>query len=534
MTLSGTPPLDMSYVKAWDEGEFIEVSIADFFRDTVAQVPDRLALVCALTQRRWSYRELLAEAEQVAQALLGEYSPGDHVATWAGGSADILLLHLGAALAGLVLVTINPASRADEVEYMLRQSAARGLFADRMFRDIDNQAAVQRFRASLPLLRRTVYMDEWPALCRTAAQKRALPQVAADSPGLILFTSGTTGKPKAAVLRHAAVVNNARLGSQCLGLAPGGVWLNLLPMFHIGGSATITLGCFANLGTQVLLPVFSAEAMLDAVEKYGVTVTMAVPTMLVAMLQSERFADTDLRSLKTIVTGGTVIAPELVKRVKQATGASLITLFGQTEASGTLCVTRTGDDMARITQTVGTPLPLSEIKIISAGTGQLVPVGEIGEICLRSRTVMAEYFGMPEQTAATLDSDGWLHTGDMGYMRADGYIQITGRLKEMIIRGGENIYPREVEDILAEHPAVSQSAVFGVPDDTWGEQVAAAVIFKPGAAASKEELANYLRERIARHKVPKIWRFRASLPVNASGKIQKFLLTEEVLAGDEK
>ena len=531
MTLFGQPPLDTSYVKAWDEGKFLNVSIGDFFRDTVAQAPDRTALICALSEQRWTYRELLEESERVAQALLGEYAPGDHIATWAGGSTDVLLLHLGAALAGLVLVTINPASRGDEVAYMLRQSAARGLFADRVFREQDNQKAVESFKASLPLLKHIVYMDEWPSRYRRPASQQPLPKVEGTSPGLILFTSGTTGKPKAAVLHHAGIVNNARLGSQCLGLTPGGVWLNLLPMFHIGGSATITFGCFANQGTQVLLPVFSAEAMLECVEKHRVTVTMAVPTMLVGMLQSDNFAATDLSSLSTIVTGGTVVAPELVKRVKAATGASLITLFGQTEASGTLCVTRPGDDIERITQTVGTPLPLSEIKIASQGTGELLPVGEIGEICLRSRCVMLEYFDMPEQTATALDPEGWLHTGDMGYMRADGYIQITGRLKEMIIRGGENIYPREVEDRLVEHPAVSQAAVFGVPDETWGEQVAAAVVLKPGAAASEEELISYLRERIARHKIPKIWRFPDTLPVNASGKVQKFLLTEEVCGG---
>jgi fatty-acyl-CoA synthase len=343
---------------------------------------------------------------------------------------------------------------------------------------------------------------------------------------MILFTSGTTGKPKGVVLRHSGIVNNARLSTARIALEPGAVWLNVLPMFHIGGSVTMTLGCFANLGTQVLLSEFGADAMLDALERYAVNVTMAVPTMMHAMFQSERFARTDFSALDVIVTGGTAIAPELVREVRQRFGADVMVLFGQTEAGGCMCLTRRTDGEDRITSTVGTPLPLSEAKIVLSDGGGIAAVDQIGEICVRTRCAMIEYFRMPERTSETLDAEGWVHTGDLGVMNADGYLRVTGRLKDMIIRGGENIYPREIEDVLAEHPAVAQAAVYGVADAKWGEQVAAAVILKGGALTDGDALTVYLQERIARHKVPKIWRFVSAFPVNASGKIQKFMLRE--------
>ena len=263
------------------------------------------------------------------------------------------------------------------------------------------------------------------------------------------------------MLRHSGIVNNARFSTARIALEPGAVWLNVLPMFHIGGSVTMTLGCFANLGTQVLLAEFSADAMLDALQRYAVTVTMAVPTMMYAMFQSQRFAATDFSALQVIVTGGTAIAPELVREVKQRLAVDVMVLFGQTEAGGCMCLTQRTDGAERITNTVGMPLPLSEAKIMLTDGGTAA-VDEIGEICVRTRCAMIEYFRLPERSAETLDADGWVHTGDLGVMRADGYLKVTGRLKDMIIRGGENIYPREIEDLLAEHPAVAQAAVYGV------------------------------------------------------------------------
>ncbi|WP_428313002.1 class I adenylate-forming enzyme family protein [Hydrocarboniphaga sp.] len=520
--------LKKSHIQAEAHLDFLDWSVGDLLRDAARQVPERLALIAprvAAPARQWTYAELFAESERIASALLTRFQSGDRVATWAGGSADIVLLHMGAALAGIVLVTLNPANRASELDYLLRQGEVRGLVLDRIWRKLDNEAVLTQLRHSLPLLQTVVYLDQWDEFVAGAAP-RSLPVVPSDAPVMILFTSGTTGRPKGAMLRHAGIVNNARFTAGRLDVPAGSVWLNLLPMFHVGGSVTMTLGCLSNLGTQVLVPEFSAEAMLDALQRYAVRVTMAVPTMLVAMLQSERLAATDLTKLEVIVTGGTVVAPELVREVKARTGAEIMTLFGQTEAGGCMCLTRRGDDVDKVTQSVGTPLPLSEAKIVS-GEGEIVAIGVIGEICVRTRCSMAAYFGMPEKTAEALDDDGWVHTGDLGVMRADGYLQVTGRLKDMIIRGGENIYPREIEDRLAEHPAVAQSAVFGVTDEKWGEEVAAAVIFRPGHQAAEAELTEFLQASIARHKVPRRWHFVEALPVNASGKVQKFMLRDQ-------
>lgn len=522
--------MNHAYLRADTDAEFKNWSVADLLRAAVTEVPDRVALICpagaqGTSERQWTYRELQDEAERTARALLLRFKRGDRVATWAAASPEILILQLGAALADIVLVTLNPANRAVELAYLLAQGEVCGIFLDRVFRKLDNVAVLESLRLSLPHLEHVIYMDAWMEFIAEAGAA-TLGEVRPDAPAMILFTSGTTGKPKGVVLHHAGIVNNARFSTARLALAPGSVWLNVLPMFHIGGSVTMTLGCMANLGTQVLLPEFSAASVLDSLQRYRVTVTMAVPTMLHAMFQNELFATTDFSVLDVIVAGGTAIAPELVREVRQRFGTDVMVMFGQTEVGGCMCLTRRGDNEDRITHSVGAPLPLSEVKIVLTDNGDIAALDQVGEICVRTRCAMAGYFRMPDKTAETIDADGWVHTGDLGLMRADGYLQVTGRLKDMIIRGGENIYPREVEDVLAEHPSVVQSAVFGVADPTWGEQVAAAVILRAGAKADSEVLTTYLQARIARHKVPKIWRFVDSLPVNASGKIQKFLLRE--------
>jgi fatty-acyl-CoA synthase len=525
---------EKSLVRIESDSPFVEWTVGDLLAAAVRKVPDQLALVTPETAdghagRSWTYRQFQTECEAVARALLVHFNPGERVATWANASAEILLLQFGAALSGIALVTLNPANRATELQYLLQQSGAAGIFLDRVYRKLDNASVIQGLRHTVPLLRQTFFIDEWQAFVAHVSTA-PLPKVAPCSPALIVFTSGTTGKPKGVVLSHRGIVNNARLCNERLALSLGSVWLNVLPMFHIGGTVTMTLGCMANMGTQVLLPEFGAEAMLKALSRYKVTITMAVPTMLHAMFESKRFDTFDLSALEVIVTGGTAIAPELVRATQARFATEVMVLFGQTEAGGVMCLTRRGDGEEQTTQSVGLPLAQSEAKIISARDGGLMPIGEPGEICVRIRCAMREYFGMPERTLEALDSQGWVHTGDLGVMRADGYLQVTGRLKDMIIRGGENIYPREIEDALAEHADVAQAAVFGVPDAKWGEQVAAAVILKPDRTVDAENLSLFLQERMAKHKVPKIWQFVGSFPVNASGKIQKFELRQLYLA----
>lgn len=512
------------------DATLLDRTVGDALAEQVAACPDRTALIVPPTasaqERRWTYSRLMDEARIVAGALLARFAPGDRVATWAGGSAEIVLLQLGAALAGITLVTINPGNRALEVEYTLSKSRARGLFLDRIYRGLDNEVVLDGLRPSLPALETAVYLDQWDDFLATRSDA-PLPDVAPGDPALILFTSGSSGKPKAAVLSHFAIVNNAALTARHLSVPEGAVWLNLLPMFHVGGSVTLTLGAMTSAGTQVLQPQFQPEIVLDAIERYRCAITMAVPTMLVAMLESPRLAQTDFSSLGLIVAGGSAVAPDLIRRVHASMGAEVATLMGQTEASGTMFSTRRGDSTEQVSGSVGGPLALSEVRIADTEDGHILSVGEIGEICIRSRCTMTGYFEMPEKTAETLRADGWLHTGDIGLLREDGYVQVTGRKSDMIIRGGENIYPREIEDVLVSHEDVSQAAVYGVPDEHWGEQVAAALVPRAGRSIDTDALTQWLRERIARHRVPRIWQVRESLPVNASGKVQKFVLQEE-------
>jgi fatty-acyl-CoA synthase len=523
---------NVAHIKGDTNTEILALTVGELLHRSAQHIPDQAALIVPATaggdpEIRLNYRELETVAQRAAHALLRHFSPGDRLATWASGGPEIIELQLGAALAGLVLVTLNPANRGGEIEYMLSQSKAKGLFLSREFRGMDNEAIFEGLRPRLPELKAAIYLDTWPDFIQQGDLSSPLPKVNHDSPALILFTSGSTGKPKSAVLSHAAIVNNAALAAQQLGGKAGQVWLNVLPMFHVGGSVTMLLGAISIQGTLVHMPAFDPDAMLKALADYGVDLTMAVPTMLLAMMASPSLKDTDLSALRAIVTGGTAVPPELVRTVKQCMGAQVLSLMGQTEASGTMFCNQPGDSEDQVTRSVGKPLPLSEVKIQNTENGNTNAVDVIGEICVRGPCRMSEYFEMPEKSLEAIDTDGWLHTGDLGYIRSDGRVAVTGRLKDMIIRGGENIYPREIEDELVEHADISQVAVFGLPDAQWGEQVAAAVILRPGAKLDIDALTLFLQTRIARHKIPKVWQQLESFPLNASGKIQKFLLQEQ-------
>lgn len=512
----------------------LDLSVGQLLAERAARHPDRAALIVPASpqadERRWTFAELERDARRVAAALLARFSPGDRVGTWAGGSAEVIQLQLGAALARITLVTINPGSRAVELDYTLAKSRARGLFCDRVYRGMDNEAVLAELRPGLPALETVVWFDQWADFLSITSDA-PFPHVRPSDPALILFTSGSSGKPKAAILSHGGIVNNAALTAQHLTVPEGATWLNLLPMFHVGGSVTMTLGCMTASGTQVLQAQFQPEAVLAAIDRYKPFITMAVPTMLVAMLESPQLAATDFSRLELIVAGGSAVAPDLIRRVREEMGAEIASLMGQTEASGAMFSTRRGDSAEQVAHSVGAPLDHTEVKIADPEDGHTLAEGEIGEICIRSRGAMLGYFEMPEKTAETLRPDGWLHTGDIGLMRGDGYIQVTGRKSDMIIRGGENIYPREIEDVLVSHEDVVQAAVYGVPDERWGEQVAAALVPRAGRTIDPKALTEWLRTRISRHRIPKFWQVRESLPTNASGKVQKFILQEEHRAG---
>jgi len=514
-----------------------ETTLGDLLRTAAAEHPGRVALVDAgpdpAQRRSWTYAELLAAAERVARALLVRFRPGERVAAWAPNCAEWVLLQQGASLAGLVLVTVNPASRQRELDYVLRQSRAAGIFFAPEYRGFDMAEAVRTARASAPELRETVSFTDWDRFLATSDAGLTLPAIAPGNPVQIQYTSGTTGFPKGALLHHRGIVNASRFVARGAGTTDGAVWINAMPMFHIGGGALTEIGTFAFRGTYVLMPAFDAGLLLELIETYRGTITLVVPTMLSALLSHPDREKRDTRSLHSIMSGASFVPAELVTRAKEAFGCQFSIVFGQTELHGVVSQTHLDDSAQDQSLTIGRPLPRVDVKITDPESGATVPVGTRGEICARGYQTMLEYFEQPAQTELTLSRDGWLRTGDLATMDSRGYLTITGRLKDMIIRGGENIYPRELEDVLSSHPGVAAVAVVGVPDDTWGEQVGAVIV--PASSQpvpSPEELRGYCRERLATFKAPSFWYFVADLPTTATGKIQKYLLRDQIEHGE--
>lgn len=505
------------------------LTLGDLLRECAASVPDRVALKESPApetgrQRAWTYAEILDGAERTARGLLTLFKPGDHVAIWAHNVPEWWFVEFGAALAGIVLVTINPASRENEIAYILENSRAVGIVTVRHCRGTDHLAMLSKVRETLPALREILILDDWADFMAAAPDGIPLPQVHPKDPVMIQYTSGTTGKPKGARMRHRGIVNSSKFATECFEPGDGAVWLNCVPMFHTGGSVHSSLGALWSRGTMVLPPHFDPGTMLKMIAQERVTLTTTVPTMAIALLEHPSLPELDLSSLKVLACGGAPVAPELVERIEREFGCDFVMLFGQTEMSGMICQTLRGDTVEHVTQTVGTPLGPTEVKIADVQTGETLPIDTVGEICLRSPCVLQDYYGNDQATHDAIDPDGWFHTGDLGTVRADHYLTITGRSKDMLIRGGENIYPREIEDQLLIHPAISNVAVFGIPDHHWGEQIAVAVKLKPGRAAVESELRDFLLERIAKFKMPKYWWFVEDFPTTTSGKVQKFEL----------
>ena len=534
--------LASSYWPADRSQPLLDTTVGDLLRAAAAQVPGRLALVEGspgpATRRTWTYAELLSVAERIARALLARFAPGERIAVWAPNCPEWMLLQHGVSLAGMVLVTVNPALRARELRYMLAQSRAAGIFFADAYRGFDMAGAVASLRDGLPGLREAIPLSDWDTFVAsgdsTSAHQGAvtLPPVQPGDPAQIQYTSGTTGFPKGAILHHRGVVNASRFVALGSGVQDGGVWVNAMPMFHIGGGTLTELGTIAQRGTYVLLPRFDPGLVLELIEAYRGTIMLAVPTMLLALLEQPGLADRDLSSLQTVMSGAAVVPAALVRRTTETFGCQTAIVFGQTELHGVISQTQLDDSPEDQSETIGRPLPQVEVKIADPVTGEVMPVGQVGEICARGYQTMLGYFGLPEETAAALDGDGWLRTGDLAAMDGRGYLTIAGRLKDMIIRGGENIYPREIEDVLFAHPDVSQAAVLGLADDTWGERVAA--VIKPADPAnppSPAALREYCRECLAGFKAPAEWFFVAEYPLTASGKIQKFRLQEDIAAG---
>ena len=474
----------------------------------------------------WTYSELLRDSRRLAAYLQTCFSPGSHVAIWGVNSGPWLLFQLAAARAGLVLVTLNPALRGAEVEALLAQSRSVGLIMDSEHRGTDLTAVIAGCRGGLPLLRTVLDLSDWRALLDQAPDTSTEVAVSPSDTALLLYTSGTTGKPKGVMLHHRGIVNNALLGSERYELADGLAWLGVLPFFHVGGSVTTNLGCIGRLGTNIIVNAFEAGSVLRLMETQRVAWFPCVPTMAIAMVEHPDFPTTDLSALQLVLTGGTVITPDFVHLIEERFKVGVQVMFGQTEAGGAMCKTLRSDPIEVISQTVGRPYPHTEMRIADVQDGHTVDAGTVGEIRLRSPFMTTGYFDNPDATASVFDAAGYLRTGDLGTLDERGYLRITGRLKEMIIRGGENIYPREIEDRLGAFPGVAECAVVGVPHPRWGEEVAVAIRCSAGQSIDIEEARDFLLDRIARHKVPKMWKLVDDFPRTPSGKIQKFAVTD--------
>ena len=523
-----------SYWAADNSEKMLDLTLGDLLRQVASEVPDRTALVEGTpdpaTRRRWTYREFLSAAEQVAQSLLGRFAPGEHVAVWAPNCAEWILLQHGASLAGLVLVTVNPAYLAEELEHVLKASKVRGIFFTDVYRSNNMKAILESVRPRLPELREAVSFSDWGRFIQEGKSDVELPLVSPSDMVQIQFTSGTTGLPKGACLHHRGIINASRFLALRAGFPDGGVWVNAMPLFHVGGCAVSEIGTLAQRGTFVLMTAFDAAAMLEIFESERGNITLVVPTMLIAMLDHPDRQRRDLSSLRAVMSGATAVPAALVRRATQTLGCKFTMLFGQTELNGVITQTHLDDTPEDQAETVGRPLPRMEVKIADPQTGDVLPLDTPGEICARGYQTMKGYFEMPAESSATLRDDGWLHTGDLGSMDQRGYVRITGRLKDMIIRGGENIYPREIEEILFEHPGVSMASVVGMPDQKWGEVVAAVIrAASPQDPPTVMELHAYCRSRLAAYKTPSVWFFINDFPMTASGKIRKHILRDDLL-----
>ena len=399
------------------------------------------------------------------------------------------------------------------------------------YRQFDMTACLQALRPQLPALRQTVRLTEWNAFCRRGVDTTALPDVAPNDLAQIQYTSGTTGLPKGAALRHRGIVNSAKLSvCQLLPISAGSSLVNPMPLFHTAGSVVMVLGSIQARAGLVLMPNFDAGLQLALIESERSPMFGGVSTMFRALLDHPTFGSTDLSSVSFAISGGAVVEPAFAREVESKVGAPLSIIYGQTECSPVISMTRPDDESLDRENSVGRTVPGVEVEIVDlADRTSVVRVGEVGEICTRGYHVMAGYHDDPEQTDKTIDDQGWLHTGDLASMDARGYLQIEGRISDMISRGGENIYPREIEDLLITHAAVAEAAVVGVPDDYWGEQVAAFIRLAVGMAIESVELQSFLASHLAPHKIPSEWHFVEQFPLNATGKVLKKELRQQAV-----
>jgi fatty-acyl-CoA synthase len=526
--------LEQAYCPAHPELELRQLTVAEALSEAASRWPDREAVIEALPDgalsRRWTFAQLKADADDLAAALLSRFMPGERIAVWAPNIPEWVLLEFALARAGLVLVTVNPGYQPRELTHVLRQSGAVGLFLVGEHRGNPMARIAAEVAADLPALREIVDMEDRAALFARTAEPPAFPNMNPRDPAQIQYTSGTTGLAKGVLLHHGGLTDNARHMFELAGFREGGTNVLMMPLFHTGGCGLNMLGS-VQLGCRtIVIRQFDPALVLDLSRRLGADGLLGVPTMIQAVLEAHHADPLPLPALRTIVSGGAMVAPELVRAATERFGCGFATVYGQTESSPLLAMIRPDDERPNLFETVGRALPHVEIAIFDVDGSGIAPEGAQGEICARGYGVMLGYHEDPAATAHAIDAQGWLHTGDLGTIDAQGYVRITGRLKDMIIRGGENLFPAEIETVLLEHPDVAEVAVVGVPDAFWGETVAAFVRPAPGRSMDAVALKAHCRERIAAQKSPAHWIAVETWPLTGSGKIQKYALRERWIA----
>jgi fatty-acyl-CoA synthase len=508
----------------------LDLTIGELLDRTAGRYPDRLAVASCHQGKRLTWSELSTQADRVARGLwsLG-IRHGDRVGIWSTNCIEWVMMHMGAARAGAALVNVNPAYRSHELQYTLQRSRMKALFLWHKDKHADYEEILGRARHGFDHeLQHVIYFDspEWPALLD--APGRLPDRVSSDDIANIQYTSGTTGLPKGVLLTHHNIVNDGQFLAQGFHYTEQDKIVMPMPFFHCYGCVIGTMSAL-NSGAALILPnwTFEARTTLKAVQDERGTSVYGVPAMYVAEFGLPDFASFDLTSLRTGMMSGAPCPIELMKRVlNEMHIGELIIAYGQTETSPVCTMSDASDTIEVRVNTVGRAMPQTEIKIASTATGETLPIGEQGEICVHGFTLMKGYDGDPEGTAQVIHPDGWLHTGDLGVMREDGCLRITGRSRDVIIRGGENIYPREVEEFLYTHPKVGEAQVVGIPNARLGEIVAAWVRLQPGVEATEEEIKAFCQGQIAYYKIPEHIRFVTDFPATLSGKIQKYKIRE--------
>ncbi|MES2868647.1 MAG: AMP-binding protein [Pseudomonadota bacterium] len=544
-----------SYSRGATDTPLIEKTLGVFFDEIVARFPENEALVSCHQNIRYSYSQLQCEANRLASALLSlGLEPGDRVGIWANNSAEWLMTQLATAKVGIILVNLNPAYRASELEYALNKSSCKALITLSSFKttnylqlirslapEIDSALPGQLDAAKLPFLRTVIQLSEEqvPGFMRFSdlmakgdpadenVQRIGATLLNTD-PINIQFTSGTTGSPKGAALTHRGIVNNGFFMGEAIKLTSTDRLCIPVPLFHCFGMVVGNLAALTH-GTAIVYPndSFDPLAVLQAVQNERCTALHGVPTMFITELDHPRFHEFDLSTLRTGIMAGTACPIEVMRRVERDMHMREVTIaYGMTETSPASYQSTCDTPIEKRVTTIGKVHPHLEAKIINPESGAILPIGTVGELCVRGYSLMQGYWEDPEKTAQTIDADGWIHSGDLAAMDEEGYVSITGRIKDMVIRGGENISPREIEEFLYRNPAIQDAQVIGVPDQKYGEELCVWIVQRAGATLSEDDIRAFCDGQIARYKVPRYIRFVDGFPMTLSGKVQKFKMRE--------